>query len=52
MQYPTPILKDRRLPGAVNILIDIIDATQAQDPLGSGPQGSPARANRPRFRNR
>ena len=31
MPYPTPILKDGRLFGAVNILVDITDVAQAQD---------------------
>ena len=31
MPYPTPILKDGRLLGAVNILIDITDASHAHD---------------------
>ena len=31
MPYPTPILKDGRLLGAVNILVDITDASHAQE---------------------
>ncbi len=49
MPYPTPILKDGELVGAVNILIDVTDANQAAN---LWVQADRARRLRPRGRRR